>query len=230
MRAPANKRSTEEIVGDIIKLVGDSLKRVPDQSERERQRRWVEVHVRRRISDLCTAPPRFTGKQKENKEYAREVRGQIEELVRTLKQPPSGFFLSALFGERFWVLWEQDQEAGRTAIEFNPQTQSYIAQEPPRLKLFLEDLKQIRARCDEIIALELGQHGKVEYRKEHAAIASSEILEFVASNTGAELRLNDSPCGKLCLIASFLFEAATGKHEADMRRQCKAVLRTKTKK
>jgi hypothetical protein len=230
MRGPANKRSTEEIVGDIIKLVGDFLKRVPDQSERERQRQWVEVHVRRRISDLCTAPPPFTGKQRENVEYANEVRGQIDNLVRTLESPPSGFFSSALFGERFWALLEQDQESGRTAIEFNPQTQSYIAQEPMRLKLFFEELNRIRSRCDKIIALKLGQHGNVAYRKEHAAIASCEILETVASNTGTALRLNDSPTGSLCLIASLLFEAATGEYDADMRRQCKAVLSTKTKK
>jgi hypothetical protein len=212
--------------------MGSFLRRVLDRSERERQRQWVERHVRRRINDLRTAPLPFTGNQKKNVEYANEVRRQIDKLVRILKKPPSGFFSSALFGERFWSLLDrQEQEAERTAIEFNPQTRSYIAQEEPvHLKLFAAELNRLRSRCDRIIALKLGQHGSVEYRKEHAAIASREILEAVASNTGTELRLTDSPTGKFCLVASLLFEAATGEHNADMRRACKPILSGKTQR
>jgi hypothetical protein len=232
MRAPTNKRSTDEIVAEIIDHVGYFLKGVLDQSERERQRRWVEMHVRRRISDLRTKPLPFTGNQKKNVAYANEVRRQIDKLVRILKKPPNRFFSSALFGERFWSLLDrQEQEVERTAIEFNPQTQSYIAQdEPVHLKLFAAELNRLRSQCDRIIALRLGQHGSVEYRKEHAAIASREILEDVASNTGTDWQPTGAPTGKFCLVASLLFEAATGKHDADMRRHCKAVLRTKTKK
>jgi hypothetical protein len=229
MRAPVNKRSEDEIVADIIDHMGYFLKRVLDRPERERQRQRVQMHVRRRITDLRTAPLPFSGNQKKNVEYANDLRRQIDKLARTLERPPSEFFSSALFGERFWSLLEiQEQEAERTAIEFNPQTQNYIAQEEPaHLKLFLAELNRLRSRCDRIIGRKLGQHGNINYRKEHAAIASREILEDVASNTGTKLRLTDAPTGKFCLVASLLFEAATGKHNADMRRACKAVLRGK---
>src|SRR5262245_50381526 len=157
MRPPSDKRTTDEIVVDIIKLVEtEFLEHVIDQEERERQRRWVEVHVRRRIDDLRTEPPPFTGNRRENRERVDKIRGQIDELVDTLKSLPSGFFPSALFGERFWSVWAaQEAENERTAIEFNPQTQRYIAQEELiQLKLLMADLDRLRSRCAQINELE----------------------------------------------------------------------------
>jgi hypothetical protein len=208
MRAPANKRSTDEIVAEIMKLVG-----CPE----------VEVYVRRLIDHLRTKPPPFSGNRKENTERAKDLRKRMKKLVRMLKAPHSRFFL----GDRFWsVFWSPLYMPG-DVIELNPQTRTYIAQESPRLKHLAEELSFFSSRCDQIIKLKLGQHGRVKYQQRFAASASRAILRE-AANRGTELRLTDSPTGKLCLIASLFFEAATGKYDAHLRQACKAVLNAKT--
>src|SRR5262249_22750476 len=209
MRAPTtNKRSTDEIVAEIMKFVG-----CPE----------VEVYVRKLIDHLRTKPPPFSGNRKENVERAKDLRKRMKKLERMLKAPQSQFL-----GDRFWsVFWSPLYMPG-DVIELNPQTRTYIAQESPRLKHFAEELSFFSSRCDQIIKLKLGQHGAVKYQQRLAVSASRAILREAASYTGTEVRLTVSPTGKLSLIASLFFEAATGKYDADLRQACKAVLNAKT--
>src|SRR5262249_25088259 len=151
----------DEIIADIIRLAG-----YPP----------VGALVRRRISDLRTAAPEpFSGNRRETVEYAKDLRKQIKKLERLLKAPQSRFLV-----DRFWSLWSREDARG-SAIEINPKTRGYIAQESPRLKHLAEELSLFRSRCDQIIALKLGKHGNIKSQQASAAIASREVLEVVAS-------------------------------------------------
>jgi hypothetical protein len=206
MRAPAHKRSDEEIIADIMKLVGHPP---------------VRVLVQRRIGDLRAMLSPFTGNRKENLEYVRDLREQIIKLQRTLKKPQS-----FLLKPRFWSLWSGQG----TAIEFGPHIRNYIAEEPPRLKHFTKELSWLRALCDEIVKFRPGVHGNTKQQHRHAAIASYEVLESVGSHTGTEPWPTDSPGGKFCRVASLFHEAATGEYDRDLREACKAILREKITK
>jgi len=207
MRAPTNKRSTDAIVTDIIKLVD-----YPP----------VRPLVERRIDDLRRMLTPFTGNQRENREYVKGLREQIIELQRTLNKPQS-FLLKA----RFWQLWG----AQGTAAETNPQTRDWIAQEPAPLT---RELNWLHALCDAIIEYKPGKHGNTEHQQMHAASASAEVLETVAAFHGErKFPLHFSPTGKFIKIARLFHEAVTGERDADLERQCKtlkALLDTKTQK
>jgi len=97
MRAPPGKRSTDEIVAEIISIVG-----YPP----------IEMLVRRRIADLQQPLPPFAGNRRQNVEYAKDLRRQITKLERMLRASRS-----QLLGDRFWSL------AGTlgSGVEFNPQ-------------------------------------------------------------------------------------------------------------
>src|SRR5262245_22278195 len=105
MRAPANKRSDNEIVADIVKLTGCRGIRIVDSRD---DRELVELYVRRLIKDLRAALPPFTGKQEQNRKLAK-LRKQIDELERTSETAP------VIFSDRFWSLWNFQG----TAIELN---------------------------------------------------------------------------------------------------------------
>jgi len=222
--ADTGRREVDEIVADMIRLAGCRGVKIFKRKDRVvTDRQLIEQLVRRRIEDLRAALPPFTGNETRNAKFAKDLRKQIDTLKRMLTDGPA--HTSHIFGDRFWSLWDWQG----TAIEINPQTRDYIAQEPP--KRFIEELDRIRTRCDLIIGLNVGKHGGIKHQHEHAAIASLEVLKAAASYTGTKPKLGYSLDGRLNRIASLFLEAVTGEYVTDLRRACRAVvtrLRTKT--
>jgi hypothetical protein len=213
MRAPANKRSEREIVAEIIKCVGCAPEVAPS----------VQRIVQRLISDLRTAPERFSGIQKENVAFARKLRGQIVEIERTLKSPSNNpFVLSVVFEERFSQLWWNEQN---TPIAINANSKRYIAQERLHQNYFFALLGRLREQCDKIISGKPGEHGGIEHQQRGAAWASFAVLESAANYTGTKLKLGCAPTSKFVRLAGLFHEAATGGDEygADPVRACKAI-------
>jgi hypothetical protein len=208
MRAPANKRSDDEIVADILKfancLAGEKL-------------------VRRLIEYLRADLPPITGNRKQNAAFVRELRKQIDKLEQILETAPNEFALPAVFGDRFWSLWVQQD----LMFIINPQTRSYIEQDGERLKRFLGELHHIRSRCNDIIKLKLGAHAHLKNQHVHAAYAAKALFEVAAAESRTKPRLTSSPTSKFCRVASLFLEAATGEYDLDLQRACEAVLRTK---
>jgi len=207
MRAPINKRSNDEIVADIIKLVKCPPTAAP----------LVQRIIRRLINDLRTAPEPFSGSQKKNVEFAEKLYNEITKLEHTLKSAPNSFILSVLFEERFWQLWWNAQES---IIAINANTKRYIAEERARQNRFAEDLARLRAQCNRVISREPGEHGSTKHQHAHAAKASFVLL--AAIHTSEKLRLTCSPTSKFVRLASLLHEAATDEYDADLLRACKA--------
>src|SRR5262245_77025 len=211
MGAPANKRSTDEIVAEIIKRVECPPKVAP----------LVQRIVWRLMTDLRTAPEPFSDNQKENVEFAEKFHNEITKLKDMLKSAPKNpFVLSVIFEERFWQVWWDEQT---TPIAINANTKRYITQERTRQNRFTEKLDRLRARCKEIINQKPGQHGGIKHQHRHAALASFVILESVAGHTRTKLQLTCSPTSKFVDVARLFVEAATGEHDVDPRRACEAL-------
>jgi hypothetical protein len=200
MHAHANKRDTDEIVADIIKLVKNPS---------------IEIFVRKLMDDLCVACPPFTGNRKKNLEYVKELGGQIDELKKTLRQAPNPLCAVLFAPERFWSVWVPQS----TSTEIDPKVRDYLAREPERLTRLVEELDRIRAECDRVILLKLGKHGAVRYQQERAAIASREVMRYCG------LSLARSRSSTYCKVAGLFFEAATGEYDRDLLRACEALAR-----
>jgi len=203
MRAPADKRTDDEIVADIIKKAGDhSVKRL----------------VQRLINDLRSLPPPFTGNAKDNKDAATDLRKQLKHLKRTLTRLPyplpTAFFAPKLFYQLASL------QAEGTGIGVNAQTRQLLTQELKGRAILIAELDRLSGECDRVIQHGLGVHKGVEHQKLHAAIASREVLEFVANMTGKKLSLGCRQTGPFCTIAALFFEAMSGKQDADLRRAC----------
>jgi len=226
MRAPVSKRSDDEIIADIMKVAG--LRGfIIGEDPKHRRIRSIKPLVSKLIDNLRADPPPFTGNRKINREYARDLREQIDKLKKTLGRAPKPLSAVLFAPELFFQLAEQQG----TALGINPQTRSYLSQTPTRLAVLLAQLDWLRVRCDQIIKIKLGTHGALDHKKLHAAIAGQEVLEFVAAVTGERPSLAVSLTSDYCRISSLFFEAATGRHVSDFRQACETVtpppLRTK---
>jgi len=206
IQAPAEKRSTDEIVAEIMKEV----KYLP-----------VEVYVRRLIDDLRAGCSPFTGSRRDNKEYLSDLRKWTDKGKTLLSRAPRPLAAAVFAPERFESLYPLHG----TALGINPRTRDYLAQDPERLSALNSELDRIRARCDELARRDLGKHAGAKSQQHHAAIASRTVLEAVASQTGTKLSLSRSATGKYCKVARLFFEAATGKHNENLQRACEAVAR-----
>lgn len=201
MRAPTNRRSDQEIIDAIIKKAGD---------------RSVEPLVKRRLADLRDLFSPFTGNRRDNREYLRDLAKDFDGLKERLTRAPWPLSAALSKPEMFNTLVDLQY----SAIGINPQTR-LIAQGPSRLTKFLADLDSWRARYEQL--RDVGESGLRDYRKLGCAIASRELLEHNAVMTEGELSLSCRRESKYCEIAALFFEALTGKHAADLRRQCETV-------
>src|SRR5262249_60946510 len=201
MRAP--RRSDQEIINAIIKEAGD---------------RSVGPLVKRRINDLRVLFSPFTGSRRNNAERIEDLDELIEKLMKKLTTLPWPLSVAVTDAEFF----DRLSEAEYTAIWINPQTR-LIAQTASGRTSLLAVLAGLRARCEKLRKRKLGLHGLNDNQKLGAAIASRELLEHIAVMTEGELSLSCRRESKFCEIAALFFEAMTGKHAADLRRQCETV-------
>jgi|SRR5262245_6414829 len=213
MRAPASKRSDDEIVADIMKAAGVRGIII------NRRIKPIKPFVLKLINDLRAELAPFTGHRKINEEYARDLRKQTDKLKKILARAPKPMSAALFAPEMFFQL----AMLQGTMLGINSQTRSYLSQTPTRLAALLAELDWLRAQCDQIIKIKLGAHKALDHRKLHAAIASRDLLEFVANHTGSEPSLTCSLTSKYCRIASLFFEAATGRYVGDFRRPCETV-------
>jgi len=213
MRPPADKRSDDKIIAEIIKRVECPPKVTP----------FIERMARRCISDLRTAPESFSGNRKENIDFAKRFRSQIVEIERTLKSASNNpFVLSVLFEERFWQLWWNEQN---TPIAINANTKQHIARERLHRNHFNALLGRLREQCNKVIHRKPGEHGGTEHQQRGAAWASFIILQFIAEHAGEKLGLSVSPTSTFVEVGRLFHEAATGEPSADLTAACKAIKR-----
>jgi hypothetical protein len=194
---------------------------------KNRKIRPIKPFVLRLIRDLREELPHFTGNRAINEERTRELRNQTNKLKKILTRLPEPLSAALFAPEMFFRL----AMLQGTMLGINPQTRNYLSQTPTRLALLLEQLDWLRAQCDQIIRIKLGTHKGLDHRKLHAAIASRDLLEFVAAYTGKEPSLTVSLTSDYCKVASLFFEAVTGRSVRDFRQACETVaplpLRTK---
>jgi hypothetical protein len=216
MRTPADKRSDEEIVDDILKVI-DVRGIIIGEDPKNRRIAPIKPLVLKLIDCLRAELRPFTGHRKDNEEYAKELREQIDRFRKILTRAPKPLSAALFAPEMFFQL----AELQGSMLGINPQTRTYLSQTPTRLALLLAQLDWLRAQCDQVIENKLGTHKALDQRKLDAAIASRELLEFAANVTGRKLTLSwGHRSSKYCELASLFFEAATGEYGTDLRRQC----------
>jgi hypothetical protein len=203
---PAHKRSKDEIVAEIMKILEAPL---------------VEIYVRKLIDDLCTNPQPLTGNRKNNIDYLNDLRNGIKRFKGLLRRAPAPIIRSVLFSPEFARPLLETQG---TAGDFNPKLRNYLAQKKPaRLTQLVEILDWLDAQCEETARLDLGAHGAAAHLKLHAATASCAAIDSsIAFYPERKLSFSCSRTSKYCKIASLFFEAVTGERESDLRRACEA--------
>jgi len=206
MRAPIPRRDTNDIVAAIVEECGDPS---------------IEGHVRALIDGLRTETPPLFGNRKVNEEFADKLRRRINRVEAALKVVPEGFPLLVLFAPEaflpFYLLGQFPAGQGATAEIAEGLIDTAMEQTQKRLERLQQDLATLRARCDQVIALGLGEHGSAGYPQERAALCSREIMDRCG------LPLTCSPTSKYCKVASLFFEAMTGEENRDMRRPCESM-------
>jgi hypothetical protein len=202
MRAPAERRSADEIATAIADEVGDPL---------------VKVFAETLIDYLRIKGQPLTGNRKRNKQSAVRLRKQLEAAKKTVKAAPKEL-VSFIFDEGSGPLFIVGPG---TPLELDPNARKSLAQEPE--KSFIEELDRRIARCGHATAARIGKRANEKYPQQRAAIASRAIMERVG------LPPTISETSEYCTVASLFFEAMTGKDEQDLRRACRAVRADKYK-
>ena len=203
-QAPAEERSADKIAAEIMKLL-----KCPQ----------YERVVRRLIDDLCATRTSLTGVLRDNKEQLNDLRRLAVKLKKKIRGLPEHLTAVVFASERFDSLYPR---LHGTTAEFNPNPRDYLKQSHARrgrLGLLISELDRICKQCDR----ELGMHGAVKPFQRHAAIASRNLLESVASLTGRKLSLSHTKASKYHRIAQLFFEAATGQRGASLQSACKSV-------
>jgi hypothetical protein len=206
MRASTSKRSTDEIVTEILEILEAPA---------------VEVFVRKLIDCLHEDCPPFTGNRSDNRRLLRELREQTTNYKKLLENFPEPLRTALFSPETFGPLLAPGVALG-AVLEINPETRDYLRRRmPARLTELIGRLDWLYTQCDQI---NLGMHGLVDYQKQRAAIASRDALEVAASKY-PEKRLSfaDLDDSDYCLVASLFYEAITGKDNCNLRRQCRNV-------
>jgi hypothetical protein len=209
MRAPAPKRSTDEIVTEIIEIL--------DAPE-------FEALVRKMIDYLLASCLPFIGNRRDNKDRLKELRERTTKYKKMLGKIPEPLRTALFSPEFFGSLFALGVVPG-AALEVNPQTRDYLRQRKPvRLTHLVEMLDWLCTQCDQAIQHNLGTHGRVNYQKQLAANASRDVLETAINHySQKKLSFADLDDSDYCRIASLFFEAMTGKYNCSLRRQCRNV-------
>jgi hypothetical protein len=164
------------------------------------------------------------GTRQENKRYAQSLLDDLNRLLKRLAAAPSGFFMS---------LVEQELEAGIAAFKENKILEaalhSFFAcldehEEKPRKELIelSEKLAKLATQCNKSILNPAGpppNSGVENIRTAFTAL-------FLILDTSKKPPAAGDRNTPFCLVASLLFEAATGEHEPNLERACKYALRT----
>jgi hypothetical protein len=218
MRAPAPKRSTDEIVAEIMKILEAPA---------------VEPSVRKLVIKLCAKPPPFIGNRSVNKERLKEIRERTTKYKKMLEKIPEPLRTMLFSPESFGPLPARGVMPGSgpllapgvmpgSVFEIEPQTRDYLRKRSPvRLANLIKMLEWVEAQCKQT---DIGIHGRADSQKLRAATASHEVLEEVIVHY-PEKRLSfaDLEESHYCRIASLFFEAITGKGNCNLRRQCRNV-------
>jgi hypothetical protein len=113
MRAPADKRSTDEIVTDIMEILEAPA---------------IEALVRKLINYLsATKDLQFSGNRRDNKERLEGIREQTTKYKKMLEKIPEPLRAALFSPEFFRSLFAMGAVPG-AALEINPQTRDYLRQ------------------------------------------------------------------------------------------------------
>lgn len=211
IRAPAEKRSTDDIVAAIIEIVKDPS---------------VKVFAELLIDYLRAVKLQpLTGNRKKNKQSAERLSKQLEAVKETLKKAPPELVSFVFEPEKFGPLYMEGTPIELVSrLPHAPTDVRDLSLAQERRKHFIGEVDRQIARCGHATAARIGKHGSEEYPQQRAAIASRAIME----RRGLPLTISET--SEYCKVASLLFEAMTGKDEQDLRRACRAVRAQKYRK
>jgi hypothetical protein len=206
-RLPAHKRSKDEIVAEIMKIL-----EAPRAGK-------IETRVRQLIDWLCAGCQPFIGNKTANDHHLKGLSEQITRLKKRIARLPPHLTTALFTPELFWQLYDMQG----SAFEINPNAREWLAGRNPKRRADLIDtLDRLQAQADQIRRGGLGVHGGIDHRKMAAAKAGRAVIENAADiHPERKLPLSRrSETGAYCRIASLFFEAMTGKQGSDLRRAC----------
>jgi hypothetical protein len=165
-----------------------------------------------------------TGTRQENRRYAQSLLDDLNKLRERLAAAPSGFFVS---------LAAQELDAGIATFIENENVEAALPaffacldenEEKPRKELIelSEKLVKLAAQCNKSILDPAGPPPNSGVEKIRTAFTAL----FLMLDTSKKPPAAGDRNAPFCLIASQLFEAATGEHEPNLERACKYALRT----
>jgi hypothetical protein len=206
MRAPdkAPPRSVDKIAQDIITKL-DAGRTIA-----------IERMVRRLIDNLRQIkdkPPEF-GNQRENLEYLRELRKDIDRLMKTLRRFPNENVFMTLFAP-YLEIQAPDCRASSVVQAINAKMEDATTQYAEGVLWF----EALRDRCDLIAKVRPGKHphyGQQQFRAALAArVAMAKVGKKATSGTWQS---------RFRQVATLFYEATTGEPEMDIERACDEVL------
>jgi hypothetical protein len=179
---------------DLVRSIADELKPWKCSEGHILEQVRGKIDV---VRAIIANPPSF-GLSNENKEYAKKILDLSTQLQKMLQSMPQGT-LHTLF-----------------AYPPNP----FIQEEESLAEMFTlaRALGRLCRQCEGIIENGAGDDPRFGREQHLAAVGARELM--------VELSEKEPTTGEnssFCMIASHLYEAATGKREADLRRACKAV-------
>jgi hypothetical protein len=162
-----------------------------------------------------------------NKKYAQKLLVFLDELIKQLAAAPPGFLLSLEAQEVDACVASFLEEGENNG--YDGAVDSFLAcfddhQDKPRRELteLSEKLVELTEQCKRSILDPSGPHPKSAVEKIRTAFTAVFLVVGTSKKPPAAGDRNTP----LCVIASQLFEAATGEHDPNLERACKYALRT----
>jgi hypothetical protein len=182
------RRAPEEIVADIVEElgVGPAIK--------------VGVDALAGAMLLIKRLGTFEGNRKANTKFARRMIRWIEE-GRNIKFPKDGMLLEFLFGPQGPI----DDSPERFEVATRQAEENY--------KDLSDRMEVLRRRCELIVQIGVGTHGRAEPLQRSAVIAAKGLCEMA----GVPLVWTD-PDTKCRRVVSFFYELATGERDHELER------------
>jgi hypothetical protein len=193
---------------DVLARIGEAIDRV----RKDRTGQWGYIDI---------------GTRQENKKYAEMLLDLLNTLIKQLAAAPPGFVASLETQEvdACVASFQQEEEKNRydgAVDRFFSCLDDYQYKPRRELTELSDKLARLAEQCKRSILDPAGPHPRSRADKIRTAFTAL----FLMLDTSKEPPAAGNRNTPFCLIASLLFEAATGEHEPNLERACKYTLRT----
>jgi hypothetical protein len=169
--------------------------------------RWNSTGIERigRLGDIAGNPPRLIAREQLCQPLARQLYSALTEVETLLASARVRVALNLFYNLPGTI---------------NPHLSYLNENETQKLVYFVAELKRLRKACAQALDPGVGYHPNYDLTKHSCAKFAHGLMQVMSGK-----KIAGTKDGAFRAIAGLLYEAASGRQEADLKRACDSVLR-----